>query len=133
MLPSSAHFPNAFVGLMPRRRQVFGYDPLERATALGRHHARFQALEDRVGGLAEDVDLQLLVGSVSDPHRRRILIAGQPGHDQFRQPSLAAYAIHDLNLMRAAGDGPNQPVSPRARFVVIAEMHQGQQRERGIA
>ena len=106
VLPASAHLPNAFIGLPPSSRQIFRYKRLQRSAALRWLHASLECLEYSVGGLAEDVELQLLVCSVSDPHRRRILVAGQPRDDQFRQPSLAAHSVHDLDLLRAAGDRP---------------------------
>jgi hypothetical protein len=43
-------------------------------------------------------------------------LARQPRDDQFRQPSLASHAVHDLDLARAAGDCPRKPISPRSRL-----------------
>jgi hypothetical protein len=63
----------------------------------------------------------------------RCLIAGKPSDDQFRQPPLPARSVHDLDLARTAGDSPNEPIAPCPRFVVVSEIHEGQERERGVA
>jgi len=86
-------------------------------------------LQHRIGDLAKHIDLKLLVCCVADPHRRGFLISGQPRHDQFRQPALAADAVHDLHLLWTAGDGADEPVAPVARFFVVSEMHECQKRE----
>ena len=83
--------------------------------------------------LAEHVELQLPRCIVANPDRRGFLIAGQPRDDQFRQPPLPAHSIHDLDLARTAGDSPNEPIAPCPRFVVVSEIHEGQERERGVA
>ena len=90
-------------------------------------------LVSHVHGLAEHVELPLRVRGVADAHRRRLLIAGQPICDPFDQPPFAADAVHDLKLLRAAGDGAQQPFAPGLRLLVIAGMHDGEQRQRGVA
>ena len=40
------------------------------------------------------------------------LVARQPRQLEFGQAPLAADAVHDLQLLRAAGDGAQQPVAP---------------------
>ena len=101
--------------------------------ALRWRHACLQRLKHRVGDLAEDVELQLPGGVIADPHRRRVLVSGQPRDDQLRQPPLSTHPVHDLDLARTAGDRPNKPIAPCLRLLVVAEIHEGQQRERGIA
>jgi hypothetical protein len=83
VLPPAARFPNAFVRLPPHRRQMVQYNRTQGAAAFGSRHAGLARLKHRVGNLAEDVDLQLLGCRVSNPHRKRILIAGQPRDGQF--------------------------------------------------
>src|SRR5215469_7539957 len=95
--------------------------------------AGLERLEDGVGNLPEDIDLQLLCSRIADEYGRGVLIASEPADDQFRQPALPADAVHDLHLMRAAGDGANEPVSPYLGFVVVSQMHEGQQRKGGVA
>src|SRR5262249_42083948 len=52
---------------------------------------------------------------------------------QFRQPALSAHSVHDLNLLRTAGYGPEDPIAPGARFVIVAQMHEGLEREGRVA
>ena len=119
-------------GSPPRRCQIVQNNRPQRQAAFRRRDACFLRLQHRVHDLAEDVELQLPGGAVSDPDRRRLLVSGQPVDDLLRQPSLAAHAIHDLDLVRAAGDGADQPIPPGLRLLVISEMHQGHQREGGV-
>src|SRR6516164_2348815 len=111
---------------------MFEHDQACRVLALRWFHARFERLEDGVGNFPEDIDLQLLCSRIADAYGRGVLIASEPGDDQFRQPVLSADAIHDLHLMRAAGDGANEPVSPYLGFVVVSQMHEGQERKGGV-
>ena len=87
----------------------------------------------RVHHLAVDVELQLAVRGVADAHRLRALVAGEPRHLPFGQAPLAGDAVHDLHLVGAAGDGAQQPVAPRLRLLVVAGVHQREQRERRVA
>ena len=57
-----------------------------------------------VHDLAEHVELELGMRGIADTHRRRSLIARQPIDDPFGQPTLAGDAVHDLQLLGAAGD-----------------------------
>ena len=72
------------------------------------------------------------MGGVADPDRLRSLVARQPGDLPFRQAPLAGEAVHDLELRRAAGDRAHQPGPPLPRLVVVAGVHQGQQRQGGV-
>ena len=63
----------------------------------------------------------------------RAFVARQPRHLPFGQAALAGDAVHDLHLLRTAGDRAQQPVAPSLRFVVVAGIHQREQRERGVA
>ena len=94
--PRTSQMP--FVRLAPSPRQIVEHDRPQARPRSVTLHAGLERLEHRVGDLAEYIDLQLLVGGIADPHRRRVLVAGQPRDDQFRQPALAAYAVHDLHL-----------------------------------
>src|SRR6516225_10179684 len=111
---------------------MFEHDQACSVLALRCFHARFERLEDGVGNFPEDIDLQLLCGRIADAYGRGVLIASEPGDDQFRQPVLSADAIHDLHLMRGAGDGANEPVSPYLGFVVVSQMHEGEERKGGV-
>src|SRR5262245_17948264 len=67
VLRPTAYFPNTFVGLAPSGGQMFQYHAPQRLAAFGWLHPRFESLKHRVGDLAKDVDLELLVGSVANP------------------------------------------------------------------
>ena len=133
VLPFSSHFPNSFVRLAPGGSQMFENDWAYGTAALRPYHARLARLEHGVGHFPENIDLELLRSRIPDAHGRRVLITSEPGDDQFRQPALSADAVHDLHLMRAAGDGANEPVSPCPGFVVVPEMHERQERKGGVA
>jgi hypothetical protein len=90
-------------------------------------------VKHRVDDLAKDVELQLLGRVIADPYWRRVLVSGQPRNNQLRQPSLATHPIHYLDLARATGDCPSKPIAPCLRLLVVAEMHQGQERKGGIS
>src|SRR6516225_11555610 len=94
--------------------------------------AGLERLEDGVGNLPEDIDLQLLCSRIADEYGQGVLIASEPRDDQFRQPVLSADAVHDLHLTRAAGYGANEPVSPYLGFVVVSQMDEGQERKGGV-
>src|SRR5215831_6587332 len=70
VLRSAAYLPNAFVGLSPCRRQMVQDHRPHLTVAGGRLHASLEPLEHGVGDLAEYVELELLIRSISDPHRR---------------------------------------------------------------
>src|SRR6516225_1632150 len=111
---------------------MFEHDQACSVLALRCFHARFERLEDGVGNFPEDIDLQLLCGRIADTYGRGVLIASEPGNEQFRQPVLSTDAVHDLHLARIAGDGANEPVSPYLGFVVVSQMHEGQERKGGV-
>ena len=87
------------------------------------------SLVQRVDHLAEDVELELSVRRVADADGTRALVAGEPGHFPLEEPTLAAEAVHDLRLVGAAGGGAQQPVAPGAGLVVVARVHQRDERQ----
>jgi len=121
--------PNSLVRLSPGHCEEFQDQGPYGSAALGDLHASLARLSHRVDDLAKDVDLQLLVCGVSNSHWHGIFVAGQPRNDHFWRPALPADTVDDPHLLRTASDSPNEPVSPCPRFVVVSEMHQGQERE----
>ena len=102
----------------------------------GRHvarHAVLAALVQRVHHLAVDVELQLARGCVADAHRRGFLVARQPVEGQLGHAPLAGEPVHDLHLLRAAGNRAHQPVAPSHRLFVVAGVHHREKRERRVA
>ena len=47
--------------------------------------------------------------------------------------ALAGDAIHDLRLLRAAGDGAQQPGLPSPGLLIVAAVHERQQGEGSVA
>ncbi len=90
-------------------------------------------LVQRVHHLAVDVELELRVCGVADAHRLRSVVARQPRQLELDQPPLAGETIEALQLRRRAGRRAQQPVAPGARFVVVAGVHQREQRQRRVA
>ena len=88
---------------------------------------------ERVHDLAVDVELHLTVRGVADAHGLRVLISRQPRDMPLAQETLPAQAVHDLNLVGAAGSGAQQPVPPFFGLLVIAGVHQREKGERGVA
>src|SRR5712671_4766898 len=133
VLRRAAYFPNPLVRLKPDLRQVTEPTVADRNRAINRWQTmavrHIQSIED----LAIHVELCLLHRGIADPHRPRAFVPGQPWHLPLRQPALAAEPIHDLQLVRAARDGAQQPIPPCAGLVIKSRMHQSQQGEGGIA
>ena len=102
-----------------------------RVRVLGEPHVT--GLVQRVEHLAVHVELELAVGGVADPHRRRSLVARQPADLVLAEAALAGGAVHDLQLRGIAGDRAQQPVAERARLVGVARAHQRVDRERRVA
>ena len=123
----TAHFPDPFVRLDPDALEMGENRLLQGPPGLARRDAVAPGLMQGVHHLAEHVELQLAMGGIADAHRRGAFVARQPGHLPFRQPPLAGDAVHDLHLVRAAGDRPQQPFAPRLRLVVVAGIHQREQ------
>src|SRR4051794_784071 len=130
---AAAYFPNPFVGLAPGRFEMFENDRAEIQGAFGRRQATAQRLEHRVGNFAVYVELKLCGRGVADADRARTFISRQPGDFPFGQELFAGDAIQDLDLCGAASDRPKQPVAPSPGLVVIAEIHEGEQGEGGVA
>jgi hypothetical protein len=92
-------------------------------------HAR---LVERVGDLAEDIDLLLPRGRVAYPYRPRALEARQPVELPLRQPALAGDPVHDLDVIRIAGHCPQKPRPPLVRFFEIAGLEERKQGQRRV-
>lgn len=133
VLARPAGLPDAVIRFRPASRHMVGQRQLQIPPGLARAEAALARLLERVHQLAIDVELELLVRGIADPHRLRSEIAGQPVDVPFRQPPLAENAIHDLHVRGTAGNGTLQPVAPGRRFFVEAGIHQGEQGERRVA
>jgi hypothetical protein len=90
-------------------------------------------LVERVDHLAVHVELELLVRGVPHAHGLRRGVAGEPRQLELGEHALAGQAVHDLELRRGAGGGAEEPVAPRGGLLVVAAVHEGEQREGGVA
>ena len=92
---------------------------------------------DGVHQLAVDVELQLAVGGVADPHRARAAIALQVRQLLLDQIGPAVDAVHQLQGTVASGlvlvPAGGQPVHEPGRLLGEADPHQGVQGEGGVA
>src|SRR2546422_6610172 len=89
-------------------------------------------LEHRVGDFAIDIELELPGSGVTDADRTSALETRQPRHLPFRQTPLTTKAIHNLQLVRAASNRTNEPVSPVPRLFVVASGAEREQGEGGV-
>src|SRR5712671_7255000 len=89
-------------------------------------------VEHRVGDFAIDVELELPGSSVADPDWTSAFKTGQPRHLPFRQTPFTAKAIHNLQLVRAAGNRTHQPVPPASGLFVVTSGTEREQREGGV-
>src|ERR671930_1104240 len=117
VLRVAADLPDALVGLLPavddRARDAAEELP-ERLVDLA---AVLPVDPDRVEELAEDVELELAVRAVSDPHRPRATVALEVGELDLGQEPLAADAIHDLEVLGPSGRRPLEPGHVRLGLV----------------
>src|SRR5205807_4920095 len=72
--PSPAHFPKPLVGLMPDLLEMLDQLSLEIPGGVARSQSHSTRLVKRIEQLAIDVELQLVGGSVADPHRCGVFI-----------------------------------------------------------
>ncbi len=93
------------------------------------HVRQVQGLDD----LAVDVQLELPGRAVADPDGLGALVAGQPVERGLGQLALAGDAVHDLQVLRVAGDGPQQPLAPGAGLVAVAGAQQRGEGDGGVA
>src|SRR5215469_15495506 len=132
VLRRPAHFPNALVRPAPNARQMVKNSAADRHGPAYRRQAVKMSEVEGVENFAVDVELCLFHGGIADAYRPRSFIAGQPWHLPFGESPFAAEPIHDLQLVRAACDRAEQPVSPCSGLVIKARMHQSEQREGGV-
>ena len=106
-MPSSGSVPVLLEEPQQRAHQAPGV-PVE-------GQARLPAERDRVDHLAVHVELALAHRGVADPHRRRVLVAGQPVGLPFVEPALAGHAVHDLHVAPGPrrSRGPATPATAR--------------------
>src|ERR1700688_3800103 len=125
----ASYFPDALIRLGPDPLDVLEQRQLHGPARFAGGPSEVSRLMQRIHALAEYVELQLFERGVADAHRDRAFVARQPRHLPFGKPPLAGDAVHDLDLLRAAGNGAQKPFTPGQSLVAEAGIHQRQQRE----
>ena len=133
MLALAASFPNAVIGLVPYFGKMLQHGAFQCPTSFIELELRHARLVKGVDQFAIDVELQLRMRGVADPHRLRAFVAGQPTRLPFQQAALTHDAVHDLHIGRRPRNRPQQPIVPGGSFFGVAGVHQRQQRESGVA
>ena len=129
----AANLPDALVGQPPAVDHGAGNTPEELPEDVVDLTAVLPVDPDRVEQLAEDVELELRVGAVADAYRPRAPVALEPVELDLGKQPFPADPVHDLQLARAAGSRPLQPVDVRLRLLSVAEREEGIQRQRRVA
>ena len=124
-----ANLPDPPVEGLPDLLEVPQEHPLETPRFSLRLQLGFASRVKRVDQLPEDVELDLLAGAVADPNRSAALVSRQPSEFLLGQPALSSDPVHDLKLVRTAGDGPQQPLAPILRLPTVARIEKGIERQ----
>ena len=129
----AAHFPQTRIRLPPRALEKVEQHTLHAPGVGARLELEGLGGVEHVHQLAVDVELQLTVRVVADSHRPAVLVAGEPGKFALVETAFAGGPVHDLQFLRPAGRGSQQPFPPGARFLEIAAGNESIERERGVA
>ena len=132
VLPGSAHFPDALVGILPRPLDEGRQRHLQIPVRLVGLQSRLAGLIHGVADLAVHVELELSVCRVADADRLRAFVARQPRHLKLGQAAFAGQTVHDLRLGRIARDRPEQPPLPGFRLCGVPRLQEGEEGKRGI-
>ena len=122
----TAHFPDAFVRLVPVRLQKLDNLALDPPVVFAEPQPGAARDVEGIRDLAKDIQLELCVRGVADPHVR--LDAPDAG-----QPSLAGNPVDHVKLRGLAGHRALQPGVPRRGFVMVTGQEERVEREGGVA
>jgi hypothetical protein len=100
--------------------------------ALCRRHPQLPGPKHRVQDLAVHVELPLAGRGVADSDGTRVLVPRKPIQLVLGEPPLAAQAVHDLEVVRVAGDRTEQPVPPTGGRADVSGGHQCVEKERAV-
>ncbi|CAH0291805.1 hypothetical protein SRABI26_04254 [Arthrobacter sp. Bi26] len=129
----AAHFPQPVIRPAPGCLEVFHEGHLDVPGVVGVFEEGVPGQGQAIEHLAPDIELQLAGRAVPGTHRGGVFIALQPRQFELRQPAFTVEAVHDLQIRRVPGDGPEQPVAPRAGLLRVARGQQRLQGEGGVA
>ena len=111
MLSRPAHLPNSLVRLAPDGFEVIKESAPDRRRPLDRGQAVQTGLKYCVGDFTVDIELELHGGGIANAHGTRAIEPGEPRHLPFDQASLSSKSVHDLQLIRTAGDSAQRRAS----------------------
>ena len=129
----SARFPYALIRLPPDCFKMFEQQNEDAEMNLGVTAHTVLGVEEAVQYLSVDIELHLRGSCIADAHGAGVLIAREPHCLPLLKLPLATQPVHDLDLLRTAGQRAQQPVLPCHSFVVVASIDKRQQGEGGIA
>ena len=124
-----AHLPNALVWLAPDGFEMIEEGASDRPPPIDKGQATLVSLEHRVSDLAINVELELRGGRIANANRRCPVEPREPRYFPFREAPFTAKTVHDLQLIRAAGNRAQQPVAPIPCLLVITGTSQCKQGE----
>ena len=133
MLAAAANFPDAIVRLIPDGFEMLEQPAFQRPARFAAMQPGFSSDVKRVQKLAVDIELNLLGRGVPCSYGRRGFIAFQRANLIFLKAPLTADAVHDLQVLGAAGDGAQQPRTPGPGFLDKARAKQRVEREGGVS
>ena len=120
-----ADLPDATVGLTPVRDRLLHLFLQHGPQGFRDLLAGFGVQVERVQNRAPDVVLHLVVGAIANPHRARVVVAGQMVEFLFDQAALTAHAVHHLKRMALIAVGAGHVGDERKEVVGLAIQAQG--------
>ncbi len=129
----TADLPQPVVRLVPVPGQLLDQRALQRPGVLALVETEVAGHLQRHHHLAEHVGLPLGDRAVADPHGGRAGVPGQVVERPLGQVAAAVHGVHDLQVLRVAGDRAQQPAAPQPGLVVVAGLQQRLEGQRRVA
>src|SRR5579872_709099 len=132
---SAADLPDSLVCPLPVLSKPFE-DALNILPAVvGNGSAVFIRQVNRIHHLAVNVELKLLIRSVSDPHRARVFVSGKILETAFVQLFAAINSVYNLQRspLRIVAQATFQPADECLGFLDDTKSNQGVKSEAGVA
>src|SRR5580693_1690091 len=130
--PTASHFPDAFVRLFPNFLEVQKEGAFQCPSRVASREAGAARDVKGVEHFTIDIELELSDGAVTDSDRSRAFVARQPRNFEFLEPPFARHTVENLQIVWRPGDGAQEPLVPRLRFVENARANQRIKGERRV-
>src|SRR5664280_3622738 len=114
MLASAADFPDPVIRLIPDCLEMRDERAFERPTGVICFKPGAPGDIQGIQNFTVDVELKLVGRGVANPNRSRSFITWEPRYFKLHEPALASNTVHDLQIIRTAGDRSQQPLAPRS-------------------